>query len=142
HITRDIRADDAQAFALLEEGQTYMDLPEHLQRYRSDIFTDKYKRLEWGEVSRSITAHIAKDGYWYIHPQQHRTLSVREAARGQTFPDWFRFAGHPTLRLKQSGNAVPSILGAAVGRQLRTALENPRKHTRPAFDFRARVLGW
>ncbi len=81
HITRDIRPDDAEAFALLGEGQTYMDLPMHLRRYRSDIFTDKYKRLVWDEVSRSITAHIAKDGYWYIHPQQHRTLSVREAAR-------------------------------------------------------------
>ena len=100
HITRDVRPDDAEAFALLAEGQTYVDLPEHLQRYRSDIFTDKYKRLAWNEVSRTITAHIAKDGYWYIHPQQHRTLSVREAARVQTFPDWFRFAGQPTLRLQ------------------------------------------
>ena len=86
HITRDVRPDDAEAFALLGEGQTYVDLPMHLRRYRSDIFTDKYKRLAWDEVSRSITAHIAKDGYWYIHPQQHRTLSVREAARVQTFP--------------------------------------------------------
>ena len=105
-----------------EEGQTYIDLPEHLRRYRSDIFTDKYKRLAWSEVSRSITAHIAKDGYWYIHPQQHRTLSIREAARVQTFPDWFRFAGQPTLRLRQIGNAVPPMLGEAVGRQLVAAL--------------------
>ena len=88
----------------------------HLRRYRSDIFTDKYKRLAWDEVSRSITAHIAKDGYWYIHPQQHRTLSVREAARVQTFPDWFRFAGQPTLRLKQIGNAVPPLLGRGARR--------------------------
>ena len=95
----------------------------HLRRYRSDIFTDKYKRLAWDEVSRSITAHIAKDGYWYIHPQQHRTLSVREAARVQTFPDWFRFAGQPSLRLKQIGNAVPPLLGEALGRQMRAALE-------------------
>jgi DNA (cytosine-5)-methyltransferase 1 len=142
HITRDIRPDDAEAFALLEEGQTYLDLPEHLRRYRSDIFTDKYKRLLWNEVSRSITAHIAKDGYWYIHPQQHRTLSIREAARVQTFPDWFRFAGQPTLRLKQIGNAVPPVLGAAVGEQLRRALESPRKRTSKAFDFRARLLDW
>ena len=103
HLTRDVRADDAEAFALLEEGQTYTDLPMHLRRYRSDIFTDKYKRLSWDQVSRSITAHIAKDGYWYIHPQQNRTLSVREAARVQTFPDWFRFAGHPTQRFHQIG---------------------------------------
>jgi DNA (cytosine-5)-methyltransferase 1 len=142
HITRDIRPDDAEAFALLEEGETYLDLPEHLRRYRSDIFTDKYKRLSWDEVSRSITAHIAKDGYWYIHPQQHRTLSIREAARVQTFPDWFRFAGQPTLRLKQIGNAVPPVLGAAVGKQLRLALESPPIQASPAFDFRQRLLDW
>ncbi len=142
HITRDIRFDDAEAFAFLEEGQTYVDLPMHLRRYRSDIFTDKYKRLSWNQVSRSITAHIAKDGYWYIHPQQHRTLSIREAARVQTFPDWFRFAGQPTLRLKQIGNAVPPMLGAIVGKQLRVALESPRKRERLTFDFRERLLKW
>jgi DNA (cytosine-5)-methyltransferase 1 len=142
HITRDIRPDDAEAFALLEEGQTYIDLPEHLRRYRSDIFTDKYKRLSWSEVSRSITAHIAKDGYWYIHPQQHRTLSIREAARVQTFPDWFRFAGQPTLRLRQIGNAVPPMLGAAVGRQLLIALDSRRTSKERSFDFRDQLLHW
>src|SRR5262249_16316250 len=81
HVTREGRRDDAEAFALLPEGGTYEDLPRHLQRYRTDIFSDKYKRLVWDEPSRSITAHLAKDGYWYIHPEQQRTLSVREAAR-------------------------------------------------------------
>jgi DNA (cytosine-5)-methyltransferase 1 len=142
HITRDVRPDDAEAFALLEEGQTYVDLPMHLRRYRSDIFTDKYKRLSWHEVSRSITAHIAKDGYWYIHPQQHRTLSIREAARVQTFPDWFRFAGQPTLRLKQIGNAVPPVLGNAVGRQIRRALATSGKRRVHAHDFRTLLLAW
>jgi DNA (cytosine-5)-methyltransferase 1 len=143
HITRDVRPDDAEAFALLEEGQTYVDLPAHLRRYRSDIFTDKYKRLAWSEVSRSITAHIAKDGYWYIHPQQHRTLSVREAARIQTFPDWFRFAGHPTLRLRQIGNAVPPLLAEAVGVQLRSALDQGRATpNKEDFNFRNRLLDW
>ena len=55
--------------------------PTHLKRYRDDIFDDKYKRLSGDDVSRTITAHIAKDGYWYIHPEQNRTLTVREAAR-------------------------------------------------------------
>jgi len=142
HITRDIRADDAVAFALLAEGQTYTDLPEHLRRYRSDIFTDKYKRLSWDEVSRSITAHIAKDGYWYIHPQQNRTLSIREAARVQTFPDWFRFAGQPTLRLRQIGNAVPPLLAEAVGRQLRVALCDSFRNSESHFDFRSRLVEW
>ena len=122
HITRDVRPDDLEAFSLMPEGGTYADLPKRLQRYRSDIFTDKYKRLAWDEVSRSITAHIAKDGYWYIHPDQPRTLSIREAARIQTFPDRFRFAGQPTHRLRQIGNAVPPLLAEALGRSLSRAL--------------------
>jgi DNA (cytosine-5)-methyltransferase 1 len=142
HITRDVRPDDAEAFALLGEGQTYVDLPMRLRRYRSDIFTDKYKRLSWNEVSRTITAHIAKDGYWYIHPAQHRTLSIREAARVQTFPDWFRFAGQPTLRLKQIGNAVPPLLGEVVGRHLVAALSAPSRTQSLRFDFRTHLLAW
>lgn len=118
HVTRDVRADDHAAYDLLPEGGTYADLPEDLQRYRTDIFTDKYKRLAWDELSRSITAHIAKDGYWYIHPDQHRTLSIREAARIQSFPDRFRFAGEPSHRYRQIGNAVPPLLGKAIGQAL------------------------
>src|SRR4029450_13967596 len=48
---------------------------------------------------------------------------VREPPRVQTFPDWFRFAGQPSLRLKQIGNAVPPLLGEALGRQLRSGLK-------------------
>jgi DNA (cytosine-5)-methyltransferase 1 len=122
HCTRAVRADDAAAYALLSQGQTYAQVPEYLRRYRIDIFEDKYKRLAWNELSRTITAHIAKDGYWYIHPEQHRTLSIREAARIQTFPDWFRFAGYPTNQFRQIGNAVPPALARAVGYRLRAAL--------------------
>lgn len=143
HITRDVRPDDAEAFRLLGEGQTYEDLPEHLRRYRSDIFTDKYKRLAWDEVSRSITAHIAKDGYWYIHPEQHRTLSIREAARVQTFPDSFRFAGEPTHRLRQIGNAVPPRLATRLGEGLRSALNDRPTRARGRDDqFRQDLLRW
>jgi DNA (cytosine-5)-methyltransferase 1 len=145
HITRDVRSDDAEAYALMTEGQTYADLPEHLQRYRSDIFDDKYKRLSWAGLSRSITAHIAKDGYWYIHPDQDRTLSVREAARIQTFPDWFRFAGRPSERYRQIGNAVPPLLAEAVGTQLANALRGSPPKGRPhgsTATFRRDILAW
>jgi DNA (cytosine-5)-methyltransferase 1 len=145
HITRDLRADDAKAFALMPEGGTYEDLPPHLQRYRADIFSDKYKRLEWDGLSRSITAHLAKDGYWYIHPDQDRTLSVREAARIQTFPDWFRFSGQPSLRYRQIGNAVPPLLAEAIASRLHLALTAPRRRGRPAANgqaFRGHLLEW
>ena len=112
HITRAVRPDDAEIYSHMKPGDTYLDTPERLRRYRSDIFDDKYLRLSFNDLSRTITAHIAKDGYWYIHPREHRTLSIREAARIQTFPDRFRFAGPPSARFQQIGNAVPPMLAS------------------------------
>ena len=103
HVTRQVRPDDAEIYRLMKPGDTYLDVPEHLRRYRSDTFDDKYLRLSFDDLSRTITAHIAKDGYWYIHPRENRTLSIREAARIQTFPDRFRFAGGSTSRYQQIG---------------------------------------
>jgi DNA (cytosine-5)-methyltransferase 1 len=142
HITRDVRLDDMEAFDLLGEGQTYVDLPKRLRRYRSDVFTDKYKRLVRTQLCRSITAHIAKDGYWYIHPEQHRTLSIREAARVQTFPDDFRFAGTQTHRYQQIGNAVPVRLGRAVGEAALAALAAEGGHTVDRDAYRQKLLEW
>ena len=110
HQTRSVRADDYKAFKLMKPGTLYSDLPAEVKRYRDDIFNDKYNRFDWSGLSRTITAHIAKDGYWYIHPEQHRTLTVREAARIQTFPDSFRFAGSRSHQFRQIGNAVPPAL--------------------------------
>jgi DNA (cytosine-5)-methyltransferase 1 len=115
HITRPVREDDVLAFEQMDSTTRYSDLPIDLRRYRADIFDDKYKRLDEHRLSRTITAHIAKDGYWYIHPRQNRTLTVREAARLQTFPDWFRFAGPPSAAFRQIGNAVPPALGEQLG---------------------------
>ena len=122
HVTRAVRPDDAEIFSLMEPGDTYLDVPERLRRYRSDIFDDKYLRLSFDDLSRTITAHIAKDGYWYIHPREDRTLSIREAARIQTFPDRFRFAGYPTSRYRQIGNAVPPLLASAIASSLHCAV--------------------
>lgn len=119
HMTRRVRGDDWEIFSEHMDSKTlYSDLPEKFRRYSDEHFTDKYKKLAWGELSRSITAHIAKDGYWYIHPEQPRTLTVREAARVQTFPDWFRFAGTRSDAFRQIGNAVPPLLGKAAAEAL------------------------
>jgi DNA (cytosine-5)-methyltransferase 1 len=87
-------------------------------RYKATSFTDKYNRLSWDEPCRAIAAHIAKDGYWYIHPDQHRSLSIREAARIQSFPDWFRFAGFKTSAFHQIGEAVPPFIGEAIAKKI------------------------
>ena len=144
HITRDLRPDDAEAFALLKSGQAYADLPSHLRRYDARSFKDKYNRLPWNGLSRSITAHLEKDGYWYIHPRQGRTISIREAARIQTFPDWFRFAGQPSLRFRQIGNAVPPLLAAAIGRSVANSIRerSQPKAVTPPDALRKRLLAW
>ncbi|WP_067963702.1 DNA cytosine methyltransferase [Nocardiopsis trehalosi] len=120
HMTRRVRKDDAKIFASMNSRTLYSEIDPELQRYKADHFTDKYKKLDWADLSRSITAHIAKDGYWYIHPDQDqpRTLTVREAARVQTFPDRFRFAGTRSDAFRQIGNAVPPLLGEAAAEAL------------------------
>lgn len=132
HITRPVRPDDRVVFSQMDSKTRYTDIPAELRRYRDDIFTDKYKRLDAHDLSRTITAHISKDGYWYIHPSQPRTLTVREAARIQTFRDHVRFAGPPSSAFRQIGNAVPPAMGEHLGAAILNALNikgRPRKAT-------------
>ncbi len=118
HMTRAVRPDDKVIFELMDSTTLYSKIPPEYQRYDTEHFTDKYKKLAWDGLSRTITAHIAKDGYWYIHPEELRTLTVREAARVQTFPDVFRFAGTRSDAFRQIGNAVPPFLGEAAAQAL------------------------
>jgi DNA (cytosine-5)-methyltransferase 1 len=142
HITRPVREDDKRAFQLMDATTRYSDLPADMRRYRHDIFDDKYKRLAEDALSRTITAHIAKDGYWYIHPRQNRTLTVREAARLQTFPDRFRFAGPPSAAFRQIGNAVPPAVGERLGRAIRESLSAPRPAGPSSQEIAALLAGW
>lgn len=146
HLTRAVRHDDYGAFRLMTADTLYSDLPSSVKRYRDDIFDDKYNRLDWSSYSRSITAHIAKDGYWYIHPDQPRTLTVREAARIQTFPDTFRFAGSRSHQFRQIGNAVPPALAEVIGSALLACLRNeepPRRRlSRDRSQFREQLGRW
>jgi DNA (cytosine-5)-methyltransferase 1 len=128
HQTRWHRPDDIEAFMLLEEGGRYVELPDRLRRYdskkhpelRNDQFKDRYRKLIRDEPAWTIEAHIGKDSYRFIYPSRQsepeppRTISVREAARLQSFPDRFRFYGPFTRQFEQVGNAVPPILAREV----------------------------
>ncbi|QUX29677.1 MULTISPECIES: DNA cytosine methyltransferase [Nocardiopsis] len=119
HYSRRVREDDFYVFEKLTTDLTYADLDGTVAlRYDTSKFKDKYHRLRGDDLSRTITAHLAKDGYWYIHPTEHRTLTVREAARVQSFPDSFRFAGTRSDAFRQIGNAVPPLLGKAAATAL------------------------
>ena len=142
HITRPVREDDRAIFESMDSTTRYSQIDETLKRYRDDIFDDKYKRLDWEKPSRSITAHIARDGYWYIHPRQTRTLTVREAARLQTFPDQVRFAGPPSAAFRQIGNAVPPRLAERVAGSIREALDNPRPAGASTTSLSDRLAAW
>jgi len=142
HITRPVREDDAEAFDLMDSSTKYSDLPQNLKRYRDDIFDDKYKRLDEDALSRTITAHIAKDGYSYIHPRQPRTLTVREAARIQTFPDWYRFSGGPTAAFKQIGNAVPPELGFHLATAVLESLDRGAPARLSSIEIADQLAGW
>ncbi|EFO81536.1 C-5 cytosine-specific DNA methylase [Oscillochloris trichoides DG-6] len=130
HIIRQVREDDKLIFSILREGQKYRDIPTELQRYRTDIFDDKYWRLIYDQPSWTVTAHIRKDAYRYIHPEYSRTLSIREFARLQSFPDRFLFAGPRTERLRQIGNAVPPLLAQAIAIELHQQLATHQKNSK------------
>ena len=88
--------------------------------YRNDAFVDKWRKLRMDAPSWTLTAHLGKDTYSHIHydSRQARTITVREAARLQSFPDGFEFHGNMGERFSQIGNAVPPLLSRAIAERL------------------------
>ena len=126
HMAGDLRRYAFYAAKLKMDGrpQRVNDLPpllrpEHKNVGRDDTpFTDRFRVQAWGGPSSTVVSHISKDGNYFIHPDpiQSRSLTVREAARLQSFPDDYYFCGSRTQQFHQVGNAVPPLLAHQIAK--------------------------
>ncbi len=135
HISRPQNEQDKEIYSIainkwLEKGErlNYNDLEKRLQTHKNKhSFVDRFKVVGPDlNASQTVVAHIAKDGHYYIHPDidQNRSISVREAARLQSFPDDFYFEGDSekpsrTAAFKQIGNAVPVVLAEEIANKIK-----------------------
>jgi DNA (cytosine-5)-methyltransferase 1 len=135
HVARPHSTQDKEIYRIAvnkwndsKERLDYNDLPERLKTHKNrDSFFDRFKVVADDlPYSQTVVAHIAKDGNYYIHPDfnQNRSLTIREAARLQSFSDDFYFEGVKedggrTAAFKQIGNAVPPLMAYSIAKQLR-----------------------
>lgn len=134
NITRPINDNDASIYAyaikLWDSKQVrvkYTDLPLELRTQKNeDSFLDRFKVVNGKGKAHTVVAHLAKDGHYYIHPSLSvcRSISVREAARMQSFPDNFYFEGSRSAMFKQIGNAVPVLMAKRIAESIKKQLWN------------------
>lgn len=105
---------------------------EFIPPYDPNKFPNKWRKMESDKPARTLMAHLGKDSYSHIHydSNQARTISIREAARLQSFPDGFRFCGTMNPAFRQIGNAVPPLMSKAIASSLASTLEACVKEAR------------
>lgn len=148
HYAPKLSEQNIRRILALKPGQDWRALPHHLlpagmQRALRKDHTRRYRRMTWEGVARSIITRFRdpKSGE-YIHPEQTRTISIREAARIQSFPDWFVFCGSNSELYDQVGNAVPPLLARAIGAEILKVLKAKKapKFAAPKSRYRLEQL--
>lgn len=134
HRARPHNERDLRDFARLEEGENSADAMRRGENfefpYDRTTFKDRYTRQSRKEPCSTIVAHLSKDGLMFVHPTQNRSLTPREAARVQSFPDWFQFPVARTHQFRVIGNAVPPLVAQAVGLAVKSYLRTAMKTTK------------
>jgi len=122
HVARSQQVTDLELFSKMKEGETAKGfiarepgLAKKLIKYKMDTFEDKYRKQKRNAPCTTVFAHLEKDGNRFIHPVQKRTITPREAARIQSFPDDFVFKGPFSKKFRQIGNAVPPLMAYNIG---------------------------
>lgn len=128
HIARNHNDLDRERFQVMIHnhwsfGQLRREMPQY-EHEHARVFDNSYVVQWWDLPSKTILAHIHKDGFQFIHPdeEQRRTFTVREAARIQSFPDDFEFKGSRGEKYKQIGNAVPPLFAEALAKSIKKNL--------------------
>ncbi len=138
HVARPNNANDREIYKIAidlwrkeRKRLNYSKLPERLQHHKNkETFLNRFQVVDPDGYCHTVVAHIAMDGHYYIYPNEHptignsRSITVREAARLQSFPDDYFFEGSRTTAFKQIGNAVPVVLAYKIALALRNQLEN------------------
>ena len=135
HVARKHNEKDVQRYRAMSENhwnfQELLANREDLRHEKQRVFGNSYTVQWWDLPSKTIIAHLYKDGNQFIHPDsnQARSFTVREAARIQSFPDDFVFEGSRTDQFKQVGNAVPPLLAEAIAKCLKRKLNEIEEKT-------------
>ena len=128
HNARNHNMEDQERYRLMAKNKwTFNELLSNVPKLNHDnlrIFSNSYVVQNWEYPARTIISHLYKDGNQFIHPdyKQHRTLTAREAARLQSFPDNFVFSVSRTQQYKQIGNAVPPLMARAIANAIKDIL--------------------